>query len=59
MPAWPGDERLFGLVSCNKGDEKLACIGAHKKTVEWLVGGQKPAAGLNNTWDLSLEDHAC
>ena len=59
MPAWPSDKRLPGLVSCNEGDKKLACLGAPKKTAEWLGGGQRPVARLDSAWDLPLGDRAC
>ena len=59
MPAWPGDERLPGLVSCDEGGGELACLDAHKKLVEWLEGGQRPVAGLDDAWDLLLKDQTC
>ena len=48
MPAWPGDKRLPGLVSCNKRGGELACFGAHKMTAKWLEGSQRPVAGCDD-----------
>ena len=59
MPAWPSDERLPGLVSCNEGGGELACLGTYKKLAGWLESGQGLVAGLDGTWDLLLKDHAC